>query len=124
MKKFITTITCLCVIAACGTAFAQQGKINPGRIKVPRCPWWRPDVPDAAPFYSNLVNNTCTSCTYSTDNGFFILGPNNCFAPGSTQWISYPFVAGHTGNVKRVTLAITDSGICAAHFDRVYGSDL
>ena len=73
-----------------------------------------PDVPDAAPFYSNLVNNTCTSCTYSTDNGFFILGPNNCFAPGSTQWISYSFVAGHTGNVKRVTLAITDSGFCAA----------
>ena len=71
-----------------------------------------PDAPDAAPFYSNLVVDPCTGCNYNTDNGFLLLGPNNCGIPGSTQWLAAPFIAAHNGPVKRITLAITDWGIC------------
>ena len=113
-KKFISTITCLCVIAACGTAFAQQGKIQSGPYKGPMGPMMAPEAPAAAPFYSNLVVDNCVpGQMYSTANGFFILGPNNCFAAGSTQWIAYPFVSAKAGTVRQVQLAITnDTGIC------------
>ena len=66
-----------------------------------------PEAPAVAPFYSNLVVNSCTACNYDTNNGYLILGPTNCFLPGSTQWISYPFVAGHTGNVRKVQASVT-----------------
>ena len=61
MKKFISTITCLCVIAACGTAFAQQGKMMSGPYKGPMgpVPAAAPDAPDAV-FFSNLVVDSCT----------------------------------------------------------------
>ena len=112
-KKFIRTLSCLCVVLmACGTAFAQQGKIPSGAYKGPMVPMAAPETPDVAPFYSNLVVDPCTSCNYSSANGYFILGPNNCFAPGSTQWISYPFIAGHSGTTRVVTLAITNYGVC------------
>ena len=59
MRKFITTITCLCVIAACGTAFAQQGKIISGPYKGPMGPaGGGPEAP-AAPFFTNLVADPC-----------------------------------------------------------------
>jgi hypothetical protein len=113
-KKFIHVLFCLCVaFMACGTAFAQQGKLKSGPYHGTMVPMAL-EAPPAAPFYSNLVVNTCTGCNYSSDNGYFILGPNNCFAPGSTQWISYPFVAGHSGAVKKVSLSVTASGFCVA----------
>ena len=113
MRKFINTLTCLCVIAACGTAFAQQGKMTSGSYKGgSKVPMAAPDVPNAAPFYSNLVVDPCTTCNYNTDNGFLLLGPNNCGIPGSTQWLATPFIATHSGAVKRVTLAVTNWGIC------------
>jgi hypothetical protein len=114
-KTFIRTLSCLCVVLmACGTAFAQQGKMTSGPFQGPKVPMAAPDNPDVGPFYNNLVVNPCTTCNYSADNGYFILGANNCFAPGATQWISYPFVSTKTGNVRSVQLAITDSGFCAA----------
>lgn len=112
MKKIILIPI---VILACGTAFAQQAKMTSGPYHGPVAPVAAPDAPTAGrPFYSNLDINACTACRYSTDNGYFILGPNNCFAPGNTQWIAYPFVARHSGNVATVKLAITDSGFCVA----------
>ena len=106
-KILLRTLCCLFVaIMACGTALAQNRLLTPPQYKGPIAPM-APDAPAAAPFYSNLVVNTCTACNYDTNNGYFILGPNNCFAPGATQWISYPFVAGHTGVVRSVQLAIT-----------------
>jgi hypothetical protein len=70
-------------------------------------------APLAGPFYTNLVVDTCTGCNYSSANGYFILGPSNCFAPGSTQWISYPFVSTKSGAVRTVKLSITqDTAIC------------
>ena len=100
MTKTFITSCCLFAIMACGTAFAQQEKLASGPYKGPMAPMVSPDMPDVGPFYTNLVVNPCTACNYSADNGFFVLGPNNCFAPGSTQWISYPFVATKTGNVR------------------------
>jgi hypothetical protein len=79
-----------------------------------RIPMERLDQTQAAPFYSNLVTNTCTACNYDTNNGYFVLGPTNCFAAGSTQWIAYPFVAAKTGAVRKVLLSVTDSGFCVA----------
>jgi hypothetical protein len=116
-KTFIHALSGLCVLLmAGGTAFAQQGKINSGPYQGPRVPMAAPDSPAAQqrPFFTNLELNACTGCNYSADNGYFILGPNNCFAPGATQWISYPFVSAKAGAVRRVQLAVTDSGFCVA----------
>ena len=116
-RKFIRTLSCLCVVLmACGTAFAQQGKLRSGPYQGPVTPMVSPDIPDVGPFYSNLVTDTtCVGgCNYSTANGYFVLGPNNCFSPGATQWISFPFVASRTGAVRQVMLSITDSGFCVA----------
>ena len=116
MKKFISVLTCLCVIAACGTAFAQQhGRLMSGPYKGPMGPVEAPEVPAAAPFYSNLVANPCVAGQmYDTNNGNLLLGgPANCFDGVSTQWVAYPFIAGHSGNVRKVQLALTnDSAIC------------
>lgn len=111
-KTFITSC-CLFAIMACGTAFAQQGKIMSGPYQGPKVPMGVQEAPAAGPFYTNLVTNSCTSCNYSSANGFFILGPNNCFSAGATQWLAYPFVSTKAGNVRQVILAITnDTAIC------------
>jgi hypothetical protein len=113
-KKFIRTLSCLCVVLmACGTAFAQQGKMTSGPYKGPMMPMMVPDSPDAAPFFTNFEANACTGCNYSADNGFLVLGPSNCGIARATQWLAYPFVSRKTGAVKKVILAITDWSICA-----------
>jgi len=116
-KTFITSC-CLFVLMACGTAFAQQGKLRSGPYSGPVTPMVSPDNPAVGPFYSNLVQDTTATCApgclYSTQNGYFVLGPNNCFSPGATQWISYSFLAHKSGTVNTVQLAITDSGFCVA----------
>ena len=110
MRKLINTITCLCVIAACGTAFAQKGeKMMSGPYKGPVGPMSAaaPDAPDAI-FFTNLVANPCmVGQKYDTSNGFLVLGPTNCFLAGSTQWLAAPFIAKGTGAVTKVSLAIT-----------------
>ena len=112
-RKFIRTLSCLCVVLmACGTAFAQQGKLTSGPYKGPMMPMVVPDNPDAAPFYTNFEANACTGCNYSADNGFLVLGPANCGIAGATQWLAYPFVSKKTGAVRKVILAITDWSIC------------
>jgi hypothetical protein len=112
-KKFIRTLSCLCVVLmACGTAFAQQGKIPSGPYKGPMMPMAAPEAPDAGVFYTNLVVDSCTTCNYSSANGYLVLGPNNCGIPGSTQWLAYNFIAAKSGAVKKVSLAITNWGIC------------
>jgi hypothetical protein len=118
-KIFIHTLCYLSVaILACGTAFAQQGKLRSGPYKGPMVPMAASaDAPDAI-LYSNLELNTCTGCNYSADNGYLVLGPNNCGIPGSTQWLSFPFVPRATGPVTRVQLSVTDWGICVATSNR------
>ncbi len=115
-KILLRTLCCLFVaIMACGTAFAQHEKLKaPAAYRGPMAAMSAPDAPAVAPFYSNLVVNTCTACNYDTNNGYFVLGPTNCFAPGATQWIAYRFVAGHTGPLRQATVSVTDSGFCVA----------
>lgn len=123
-KTFVGTLSCLCVVLmACGTAVAQQAKIQSGPYPRPIAPMAAPSAPAATapnapaavgPFYSNLDINPCTSFRYSTDNGYFVWGPNNCIQPGTTQWIAYPFVARKTGSVAQVQVSVTDSGFCVA----------
>jgi len=74
----------------------------------------RDAAPPAAPFYTNFVTNTCTSCNFSAVNGFLVLGPTNCFVAGATQWLAYPFVSTKTGVVRSITAAITlDADLCS-----------
>ena len=77
-----------------------------------------PDVaPDAllapaAILYSNLTVDPCTGFKYDINNGFLLIGPNNCGIPGSTQWLAAPFISKGTQAVTKVSLAITNWGIC------------
>lgn len=113
-RKFIRSLFYLFVaIMVCGTAMADTLRA-PGPWSGPRVPMAAPEAPAAAPFYSNLVVDPCTACNYDTVDGVFLIGPNNCFAPGVTQWLAYPFVSTKTGAVRRVSLAVTDSGQCVA----------
>ena len=112
-KMFIRTLSCLCVVMmACGTAFAQQGKLTSGPYKGPMMPMVTPDAPDAAPFYTNFETNACTGCTYGEANGFLVLGPLNCGIANATQWLAYPFISKKTGTTRQLILAITDWSIC------------
>jgi hypothetical protein len=113
MKKFIRTLTCLCVIAACGTTFAQHGKLQSGPYKGPMgpVPAAAPEVPEVT-FFTNLQVDSCTGFQYSADNGFLLIGPSNCGLPGSTQWLAAPFISRATGAVTKVRMAITNWGIC------------
>src|SRR4029077_14937100 len=111
-KILLRTLCCLFVaIMACGTAWA--GPFRAPAYKGPMAPMRVPDSVDAL-IYSNFAVDACTGCNYSSANGYFVLGATNCFAPGATQWIGYPFVATRTQQVRRVTLAMTDSGFCVA----------
>jgi hypothetical protein len=75
-------------------------------------------VPDgllapAAVFYTNLVADPCNAgFKYDINNGFLLIGPNNCGIPGSTQWLAEPFVSKASGSVTRVMLSVTNWGIC------------
>jgi hypothetical protein len=112
MKLHKLSLTILATMV-CGAAFGQ------GILKAPA--WTHTMIPmrpaeidaPAVPFYTNLVTNTCTSCNYSAVNGFLVLGPTNCFASGSTQWLAYPFVSAKSGVVKSLTAGITlDADLC------------
>jgi len=114
-RKFIRTLSCLCVVMlACGTAFAQQGKLQSGPYRGPMGPIMAPEAPEApaAIFYSNLTVDPCTGFKYDANNGFLLLGPNNCGIPGTTQWLAEPFVAKGSGAVTSVKLSVTNWGIC------------
>jgi hypothetical protein len=112
-KKFIGILTGLSVaLMVCGTAFAQQGKIQSGPYQGRKVPMAAPQAVDAKPFYSNFVTDPCSGCNYSFDNGFPILGPSNCFRSGFTQSLAYPFIASKSGMTHGVELAITDWDIC------------
>jgi len=112
-KKFILTLSCVAILA-CGTAFAGSNKLQSGPYHGPMGPNVAPAAlaaPDAI-FYSNLVVNPCNGNRYDSNNGFLLIGPNNCGIPGSTQWLAEPFVARGSGAVTRVFLSITNWGIC------------
>jgi hypothetical protein len=52
-------------------------------------------------FGNNLFVEPCSSCNYDPNApSAFVLGPDNCFVPGTTQWIAVPFIAAATGVPK------------------------
>lgn len=81
---------------------------------VPMRPADAGDSTQATFIYSNLQTDTCTSCNYSADNGFLILGPTNCFSAGATQWLAYPFWATRTAAPRQANVAVTlDADLCS-----------
>jgi hypothetical protein len=64
--------------------------------------------------YTNLALDPCTGAKYDITNGYLLLGPNNCGLAGSTQWLAYPFIAKVSQAVTKVSLAVTDWGVCTA----------
>jgi hypothetical protein len=56
---------------------------------------------------SNLFVEPCSSCNYdANENGYAVVGPDNCLSPGTTQWIGVPFVAAATGVPKQISVPI------------------
>jgi hypothetical protein len=56
---------------------------------------------------SNLFVEPCNSCNYdSNENGYAVVGPDNCLSPGTTQWIAVPFIAAATGVPKQISAPI------------------
>ena len=112
-KTFISTLSCVAILT-CGTAFAQQHKLQSGPYHGPLGPNVAPDAlaaPDAI-LYSNLTTDPCTGFKYDINNGFLLLGPSNCGIPGATQWLAEPFVSKATQAVTKVILSITNWSIC------------
>ena len=90
---------------------AQDLKVAPGRQSV--VPMAAPDQVQAAPFFSNLTTDPCTTCNYdSAAGGYFVWGVNNCTTPGTSQWIAVPFVSGKTGIPKTLSAAIVQDTGC------------
>src|SRR5436309_1569816 len=89
----------LLLIVACGAVLAQEpdfvlgGDLN-GLRNAPKV--------RRITFGSNLFVEPCSSCNYNSNApSWFVLGPDNCFVPGTTQWIAVPFIAAATGVPKQ-----------------------
>src|SRR5438132_1457143 len=57
-------------------------------------------------FGSNLFRTPCNTCRYSDGGGYFVVGPDNCISPGTTQWLAVSFIAAATGVPDRISAAI------------------
>jgi hypothetical protein len=57
-------------------------------------------------FWSNLLSGPCTTCNYSESGGFAVLGPDNCYLPGTTMWFAGTFIASATGVPQRISAPI------------------
>jgi hypothetical protein len=66
------------------------------------------NAPDASrvTFGSNLISDPCATCNYSDGGGYAVWGPDNCFSPGTTQWLAGTFIASATGVAERISAAI------------------
>src|SRR6266542_5681228 len=77
-------------------------------------------VPEARriTFGSNLFVEPCSSCNYDSNApSASVLGPDNCFVPGTTQWIAVPFIATATGVPKQISspILLFDPRHCPTH---------
>src|SRR6266852_5602449 len=80
---------------ACGAAMAvERDFVLGGDLRVPQTALGTPRIS----FGSNLFIEPCSSCNYDSNApSAFVLGPENCFVPGTMQWIAVPFTAAATG---------------------------
>ncbi len=91
-------------ILACGAVLAEEpefvlgGNLNGSQ-----------DTPEArrVTLGSNLFVEPCSSCNYDSNaSGYFVLGPDNCLVPGTTQLLGVPFIAAATGIPKQISVPI------------------
>ena len=87
----------------CGAAMGQelQGVADQPVV----IPYTVPDAPRII-FGSNLISDPCATCNYSDGGGYAVLGPDNCFVPGTSQWLAGTFIAAATGVPERISAAI------------------
>gem|GEM_PF-1085783 len=102
-KRTRKTGVALLGMLACGVAWAQE----------PNVPFTENDnaqqnSDEAARtlFWSNLLSDPCSTCDYSEDGGYAVVGPDNCIAPGTTQWIAGMFIASASGVAERISAAV------------------
>ena len=57
-------------------------------------------------FGSNLISDPCATCNYSDGGGYFVVGPDNCIQPGTTQWLAGTFIASATGVPEQISAPI------------------
>lgn len=91
-------------ILACGALLAEEPKLVLGGDMN-----GSQNLPEALriTFGSNLFVEPCNSCDYGSNAlGYFVLGPDNCLVPGTTQWIAVPFVAAATGGPKQISVPL------------------
>jgi hypothetical protein len=90
-------------VLACGAVLAQGPEMVPGGnpSDVPSGP-----VASTIIFGSNLISDPCATCNYSDREGYAVLGPDNCFIPGTTQGLAGAFIAAATGVPEQISAAI------------------
>jgi hypothetical protein len=98
----------------CGAVFAGPLKAPSwNHMMIPMRPA-QDTITAGGPIYSNLATDACTSCNYDASNGYLIIGPTNCYLPGSTQWLAYPFYAARTAVPRQASVAVTlDADLCS-----------
>lgn len=91
-------------IVACGAVMAGKPKVVlGGDLDASQ------DVPTVRGITlgSNLFVEPCNGCNYdSNENGYAVVGPDNCLSPGTTQWIGVPFIAAVPGVPKQIAAPI------------------
>jgi hypothetical protein len=91
-------------ILACGAVLAEQPELVLGGDLD-----GAQNAPEArrVTLGSNLFDEPCNACDYNSNaSGYFVLGPNNCLVPGTTQWLGVPFIAAATGVPKQISVPI------------------
>ena len=101
-------------IMVCGAVLAQGTAVVAGGNASDA-----PDGPVASTiiFGSNLISDPCATCNYSDREGYAVLGPDNCFTPGTTQGLAGAFIAAATGVPEQISAAIIlrDPSDCPAN---------
>ncbi|HEU0210050.1 MAG TPA: hypothetical protein VFQ78_13860 [Candidatus Udaeobacter sp.] len=91
-------------ILACGAVLADEpevvlgGNLNGAQ-----------DAPEArrVTLGGNLFVEPCNTCNYdSNEDGYAVVGPDNCLLPGTTEWIGVPFIATATGVPKQISFLL------------------
>ncbi len=89
-------------ILACGAVMAEEPDFALGGSGLRNAP-----VAQRVTMGGNLFVEPCSSCNYNSDApGYFVVGPDNCINPGTTQWIGVPFIAAGTGVPKQISAPI------------------